>query len=150
MVIAYNSSMSLIDSFISSNRCQRRIVHWLVLLAVVLGQLTVSASMALAQPSHHTETKVPVCTSTGVIYVSWSGSGANAVQTGDPDDAAGTHAGTCVWCTISPNQLRFGLHTESLGVAKPSCLRLSGPDTASRLSAFAGNPDAPPRAPPFV
>jgi hypothetical protein len=157
-VIAYNAVMSLKDRPIPNRSTHRPLshylVHWLVLCCLVLGQLAMSASMALAHTPEGSQTKIPVCTSTGVIYVAWSDLDVKSDQAQDPSKLATTndttHAGACVWCTISPHQLRLGLHNDV--VADFKAVDRSGylPTNHFLASAFKGNPHAPPRAPPFV
>lgn len=150
--ITYNRCMSLNGSPIPNKRCMHRMrwVHWLVLWSLVLGQLAMSTGLALAQtPSSHS-TKVPVCTSTGVVYVAWSGASTSSVTDEQPAMYGVTHAGACVWCTVSPTQLRFDLHQALVANAQLTAQIVDRCNASSTTPAFSGNPHAAPRAPPFV
>jgi len=113
-----------------------------------------NASLAFAQTPDGSHAKVPVCTSTGIVYMSWpdrdsiEASKDQQLQSDANWDAS--HAGTCVWCTVSPTQLRFDLHRD-LGI-EPSLVdgthATTPPTTAPQV--FPGNPYAAPRAPPLV
>lgn len=125
-------------------------MHWLVLWSLVLGQLAMSTGLALAQtPSGHL-TKVPVCTSTGVVYVAWSEASAGSATDKQQAMYGVTHAGACVWCTVSPTQLRFDLHKTLLPGTQLTAQIDDRYNDSFITPAFSGNPHAAPRAPPFV
>ena len=143
--------MSLNSSPIS-NKHRMRWMHWLVLWSLVLGQLAMSTGLTLAQtPSSHS-TKVPVCTSTGIVYVTWSEAATKQISEEHqtlPSTESTTHAGTCVWCTVSPTQLRFDLHKTLLPHAQSTEQINNCYNDSFTTPAFNGNPHAAPRAPPL-
>ena len=161
MGIAYNLCMFWVNKRISG----RHLVNWLVLWSMVLGQLGMSTSLAFAQTSndrHGDEPaqaglSIPVCTSTGIVYVAWPS--IDVETTVDPAQltdakpstpSVGTHAGFCVWCTVAAHQLRLDLQRDAvLGPAMAHQVEPYRPD-GPVTTTFTGNPHAPPRAPPFI
>ena len=132
----------------------KRWVHWFVLLSLILGQLAMNAGLAFAQTPDGSQAKVPVCTSTGIVYMSWPDRGVTETGEDQQSDSGANwdanHAGTCIWCTVSPTQLRLDLHSDLvIGRLLVDDARATTPP-AITPQALPGNPYATPRAPPLA
>ncbi len=82
-------------------RGQKHLVHWVVLWALLLGQLALGLGYGIAAQRADGAIKIPVCTSSGIEYTSWSSDGSSGER------SSSAKSGGCVFCSVSPVYFDF-------------------------------------------
>jgi hypothetical protein len=121
-------------------------VHWIVLLALLLGQFVLGFGYGFAAQKNNDEIRIPICTSNGIEYIIWSADG----PLERTDASKELKSSTCVLCTVSPTQIRFNTQDDILPKAARTQTARAGltENRCKSIDLLALN--AAPRAPPRV